>query len=26
LLFEDVLPFPEESNSENSAQGKTVKR
>ena len=26
LLFEDVLPFPEESNADSSLQGKTVKR
>ncbi|MEE3265420.1 MAG: penicillin-binding protein 2 [SAR324 cluster bacterium] len=26
LLFEDVLPFPEESNADSSFQGKTVKR
>ncbi len=26
LLFEDVLPFPEESNTDSSFQGKTVKR
>ena len=26
LLFEDVLPFPEERNTDSSIQGKTVKR